>query len=63
MKNMNLKSKLKCKNLLIVCSIALAIAIVISSVIFELDIFKYNTGAVTRISAKRNNDNEVELKR
>lgn len=62
MENPNPKFGFNCKKLIIVCSIVLAVSIVISSVIFVSDIFKYNTGVVTRIFAKAIGNNEVELK-
>ena len=48
--------------LIAVCCIALAIIIAVSSVAFVRDIFQYNTGVVTRISAGAKNKNEINLK-
>ena len=58
----NIKSRLKFKKLIVVCSIVLALAIVICSVVFVFDIFKYNTGVVRNISVKTKGADEVELK-
>ena len=62
MENTTPKSRFNYKKLIVVCSIVLAVAIVISSVIFVFDIFKYNTGVVRNIAVKTKGSDEVELK-
>jgi hypothetical protein len=60
--NTNPKSRFNCKRLIVICSIVLAVAIVIGAGAFVLDIFRYNTGVVRNISVKTKGTDEVELK-